>query len=186
MMNPSSPQYATLGLDSGLITNASSLGLTTPGVATGRVGLPISAHQLGFIPPGGQTFTALEAGDSLLNNPEYTFSLAISHRIQNGPLKGLSFGANGSLQLDCPLFYATQLNGSRILYKRSDIFNHGAYIGYEFKLGRNLRLRSQLHCSNLFDTQKVDIRPAAAGGAPRLAAPLYTPRLITWSNTLSF
>lgn len=131
-------------------------------------------------------FTALAAGDSLLSNPENVFSLAISHRIQSGPLRGVSFGANGSLQLDCPLFYATLASGGRILYKRSDIFNHGAFIGYEFKLGNKFRLKSQLNCMNVLDTQKVDIRPAAAGGAPRLAAVLYTPRLFTWSNTLSF
>lgn len=40
MRDPSSPQYATLSLDAGSITNASSLGLTTPGVAPGASACP--------------------------------------------------------------------------------------------------------------------------------------------------
>jgi len=187
LTNPSSPQFAILQNNgSGLISNASALGLTTPGVGTGRVGLPISAHQLGFVPPGGSTFTALQAGDRTVGYPEQTFALALSYRVQSGRLKNLGFGVNGSYQPNFAQFYVSDAARGRYIYYRSDLVNTGGFVNYDFKLGRKFRLKSQLNVANLFDQQKVDIRPNTNNGRISLAAVLFTPRLFTWSNTVSF
>ena len=51
MKDARGPYAAQLDPDSGQILNAESLRLRTAGVGTLRTGLPISNHQLGFVPP---------------------------------------------------------------------------------------------------------------------------------------
>ncbi len=186
LTNPASGQFAVLNPDSGVITNAAALGLTTPGVGTGRVGLPITEHQLGWTPPGGNTITVLRGGEKTVGYPEQSFSLAASYRVSRGLLRGMTVGINGSYQPNFRQYWVSDQQVGRYIFYRSDLFNTGAFASYEFRVGSKLRLKSQLNISNMFDTQSVDIRPNPQTGALNVAGVMYTPRLFTWSNTVAF
>lgn len=151
--DPASGYRATLNATSGAITNAAALFLTTPGVGTGRTGLPVTAHQLGFVPPNNGDYTVFIPGDKTSPNAGVTAVGSMNYEFERGPLQDFSLG--GTLQWKALVRqgYAV-LGGARQLYYLPDHVSADFRAGYRFKVGRT-RWNLQFTVQNLFDSQPI-------------------------------
>lgn len=185
--DPAGNYRATLARDSGGILNAAALGLTIPGVGTGRLGLPITQHQLGFVPPT-QEFLARRGGERTTGFPRHSFSLTSMYDFKEGWLKGVSAGVNGRADFDNIRYYyndAAAGNVRRAL-KAADAASLNLIVRYQFKFGRRLAFSTQINLNNIFDTQKLEIYPNAATGLADNAGFRNDPRGWVWTNTVRF
>ena len=178
---------AQLGRDNGGILNAAALGLTIPGVGTGRLGLPISAHQLGFTPPT-PTFLARRGGERTIGFPRHSFSLTTMHDLRTGPLRGLSLGLNGRADFEAIRYYYNDLAAGNVrralMGKDTAIAN--LIVRYQTRLTRRVQWTVQLNLNNLLGTQPLEIYPNAATGLPDNAGFRNDPRTWVLTNTLRF
>ncbi len=188
MRDPASPYFATTDPATGRITNSGALGLTTPGVGTGRVGLPISDHQLGYQAPGGNSIRVLQGGERTTGYAVEVFNLTTSYRWEKGVVRG--FGAGGSLsyQRNFRSYYVTDVadGNRRKLFSAPDVVNENVWLSYERRLPRRVLWRTQLNVANVLDREKIVVQLSAGNGAPQTARYAYAPRLWTWTNTFSF
>jgi outer membrane receptor protein involved in Fe transport len=176
---------AAIDPNSGKITNAAAVGLSIPGVGTGKVGLPIAQHQLGFVPPR-PSFLAQYGGDHTLGNPRQTFSLTTVYRLSDGPLRGLSVGFNSRLRLDTVLYYYFDAAGVRRQFLAPDTISFNALAAYQHPLTKHIGFKTQLNVNNVFNSRYLTIYPNATTGAPVDATLRMDPRLWVWTNTLTF
>ena len=178
---------AQIAADSGLIQNATALGLTIPGVGTGRVGLPISQHQLGFVPvvPGIQV---RNGGESTAGFPRFSYTATSMYTFSQSKLKGLSLGLNGRADLKLLRYYYndTAKGNVRMPYYWKDQVVLNAIIGYDVPLLRRWKWRTQLNLNNVFDQRSVELAPNVATGVIDNALLRNDPRTWVWTNTLSF
>jgi len=178
---------AQLGRDNGGILNAAALGLTIPGVGTGRLGLPISTHQLGFTPPT-PTFLARRGGERTIGFPRHSFSLTTMHDLRTGPLRGLSLGLNGRADFDAIRYYYNDVAAGNIrralMGKDTAIAN--LIVRYQTRLTRRVQWTVQLNLNNLLGTQPLEIYPNAATGLPDNAGFRNDPRTWVLTNTFKF
>lgn len=188
MRDPVGQYFATLDPATGRITNSGALGLTTPGVGTGRAGLPISAHQLGYQPPGGEVIRVLQGGERTQGYAEEVFNLTASYRWDKGRVSGLGAGANVNFQRNFRSYYVTDVadRNRRKLYSAPDVVNENVWLSYERRMGRKLLWRTQVNVTNVLDREKIVIQLSAGNGAPQTARYAFAPRLWTWTNTFSF
>ena len=182
-----SPYYATLDPDSGRITNAQSLGLLTPGVGTARTGLPISQHQLGFVPPS-EVIVVREAGESTTGYAENAFSLINRFQVREGRLRGAVFGVSTVYRTGVRGYNYTDAaagNRRKIFYYPAELTNN-VFALYGFKLSRRIHATVQVNVSNVLDEQKVVALPRSTNGTIRYFAYQYSPRKFSLTTSLSY
>ena len=178
---------AQIAADSGLIQNAGTLGLAVSGVGTGRSGLPISQHQLGFVPvvPGIQV---RNGGEATSGFPRHSFTATSMYTFSQPRLKGLSLGLNGRADLKLLRYYYNNAakGNTRTAYYWQDQIALNAIAGYELPIGRRLKWRMQINVNNVFDRRSVELAPNVATGVIDNAILRNDPRTWVWTNTLSF
>ena len=178
---------AQLGRDNGGILNAAALGLTIPGVGTGRLGLPISAHQLGFVPPT-PTFLARRGGERTIGFPRHSLSATSLYDFREGKLRGFSVGFNGRADFDTIRYYYNDVAAGNIRRRLqgTDVAILNLIFRYQVRLTRRLQWTTQVNLNNAFDRQPLEIYPNAATGLPDNAGFRNDPRGWVLTNTLRF
>jgi outer membrane receptor for ferric coprogen and ferric-rhodotorulic acid len=178
---------AEIASDSGKILNATSLGLTIPGVGTGRVGLPISQHQLGFVPavPGIQV---RNGGEKTSGFPRRSFTMTNMYSFSQKRLKGLSIGFSGRADFDLLRYYYNDAakGNLRTPYYWRDGYLLSAIIGYERPITRKIKWRTQINVNNALDWREVERAPNVATGIVDNALLRNDPMTWVWTNTLRF
>jgi outer membrane receptor protein involved in Fe transport len=187
MKDSSSPYFATLDPDSGHILNMETLGLLTAGVGTGRHGLPISSHQLGFVPPASSIIVR-RSGENTTGYAENAFSVINRFQVREGRLAGLVFGLSTIYQQGIRGYMYTDAADAsrRKTFYYPDRFQNNLFAVYHFKLRRQLRSSVQVNITNLFDRQEVVALPNSSTGKIRYFAYQYSPRKIGVTTSLSF
>jgi hypothetical protein len=179
---------ASLDAGNGRITNADSIGLRVPGVGTGRTGLPISGHQLGFTPPGSDQVLVAQGGERAIGHPYHALTLTATYKVSGGFFKGLFYGANAVKNWDTVYYYYTDAADNNALkqYKIKNQLMVNAWGGYEFKFSKKVSWRIQLNIGNVFDERYMEIFPNASTGDPDNARLMRGPRVWILTNTLNF
>jgi hypothetical protein len=182
-----SPYYAVLDPDSGRITNAQQLGMLTTGVGTARTGLPISNHQLGFVPPA-DTIIVRQSGENTTGYAEDAFSLINRFQIREGRFKGLVFGLATVYQLGIRGYNYTDAadGGKRKLFYYPDQLLNNVFAVYSFKIAQRNRLSLQVNVANVLDEQEIVTLPRSTNGTTRYFAYQYAPRKTSFTATFSF
>ena len=178
---------AQLDPTNGKILNAAQLGLNISGVGTGRLGLPISQHQLGFV-PASPTLLVRRGGDRTIGYPRHSFTLTSMYDFQEGWLKGAGIGLNGRADFDSVRYYYTDRaagNIRRPLFGKDTVMTN-LIVRYRLKLGKKVNLISQVNINNLFNQQELEVYPNLTTGLPDNATLRNDPRTVVWTNTFSF
>lgn len=181
---------ASLDPTNGLITNRSALYLNTPTVGTGVTGLPVSQHQLGFMPAGGPTVLVRKGGDRSVGFPDNSFSLTANYTIQEGRLRRLAFGGNYRFELGKYVYYYTDLStpgtSVRRPFKVPDQQYVTLFAKYDWRFKRGMTLSTQVNIANALNDVPLVTYPNVANGTLDNARLTNTPRVWTWTNTLRF
>ena len=182
-----SPYYALLDPDSGRLINAQPLGLLTTGVGTARTGLPITQHQLGFVPPTGEIIVR-QAGESTTGYAESACSLINRFQVREGRLRGTVFGVATVVQEGIRGYnYNAAADGNkRKIFHYPDQLTNNVFALYGFRLGKRVRATVQVNVTNVFDQQKVVALPRSTNGTIRYFAYQYSPRKASFTTSLSF
>lgn len=202
MNNRSSPYFAVLDPDSGQITNATALRLTTTSptgapVGTGRRGLPITSHQLNFTDPNGNGgfIVVSQAGEPTSGYARYSANLTNSYSFTEGRLKGLTLGGTVFVRLDDRTYPYTQVfrdaagvvtRTERRMYAAPDFVRADAMIAYRMKFSKRFEWSTQVNIGNVFNDYRVQILPNGSTGDPRTARFTAEPRSYVWTNSLTF
>ncbi len=186
--DPNGNYRAQLANDNGRILNSGVLGLHVPGVASGRVGLPISEHQIGFVPVTGETVEARRGGDRTTGFPRHALTLTSMYRFGEGRLKGLGFGVNASLNWDTILYYYNDAAGGNLRrpFKLPDRQLFNLILNYQRKITKNVVWKTQINLNNVQDRRYITIMPNLATGLPDNARLLASPKSWVWTNTFTF
>lgn len=188
LKNPASPNAAILDPETGYITNVSALRLNTPGVGTGRVGLPISANQLGFVSPSGDTITVRKAGAVTVGYPEQNFNIINRYEFRGGRLKGLTLGVSATWQRKYRwLSYTDVFDGGAVkVFYVPDRYTLDPYAIYRFKFAKKYPVAVQVNVTNLFSRQDLYLQPTKADGSVGRLNYNQSPRQISMTTTVSF
>ena len=181
--DPTTGYRATLDPASGRITNAAALLLNTPGVGTGALGLPITAHQLGFVAPNGGIIDIFSPGDKTTPNAGFTTSANTNYEFSRGTLKNLSVGGTVQWQREIRQGYAT-IGSARRLYLQPEVVRFDFRAGYRLKLGRTT-MNLQFTVQNVLDDQPVEKTLTTAGDLS-LVNVSQIPRTYVLSTSLRF
>jgi outer membrane receptor protein involved in Fe transport len=187
LRDPGSPYFAQLDPDSGQILNATAIGLATAGVGTGRIGLPISFHQLGFTPVAPEIIVR-RAGERTTGYPEHSFSIINRYQFGSGPLRGLVAGLTSVYQTGIRGYRYTDAadGGLRKTFYHPDWVEHRFFGRYAFKLPRSLRASVQLNISNLLDKQELVALRRSTDGTIRYFAQRYSPRKFVLTTSVAY
>ncbi len=187
MRDRNNPYYAVLDPDSGRITNPQQLSLLTTGVGTARTGLPVSNHQLGFVPPT-DSIIVRKAGETTTGYAEDAFSLINRFQIRDGKLRGTVFGISTIYKVGIRGYNYTDAaaGGKRKIFYYPDQLLNNVFAQYSFKLGRHLRTTLQANVSNVFDDQTIVALPRNTNGTIRYFAYQYSPRKISFTASVAF
>jgi outer membrane receptor protein involved in Fe transport len=179
---------ALVAPDNGRIQNAVDLGLRVPGVGTGRTGLPISQHQLGFRPSVGDSILARGGGERTTGYPLHAFTLTSMYGFSRGKLQGLALGVNASLSYDTILYYYNDstAGNERRKFFAPDQARFNLIASYTRKITKKISWKTQINLNNLTDERYMTILPNVATGANDNAALMASPRTWVWTNTVSF
>lgn len=190
-----SPYFAELDPVSGRIINAAALGFTTADpvtgatIGTGRDGLPISSHQLGFVAPNGGRVTVVAAGEKTENVAENSFTFLNNYRFSEGRLRGFSVGGSIAVRMDQRGYYV-QRGAVRELVYWPDRTLVGLSVSYDRDVarfrGKTIRWKTQLNVSNVFNKQGVRALPNVSTGVIENYTIDADPRLLVWTNTFAF
>ncbi len=182
-----SPYFASLDAVSGQILNADTLFLRTPGVGTGRTGLGIGSHQLGFTPPA-DSLVVRRAGEPTVGYAEHNISVINRYRFTEGRLRGLVVGLSSSLRLDFRTYAYTDASdgGKRKIFFYPDRLNNDLFALHSVKLWGRTRATLQLNVANLFDVNKVVFRPRSTDGVIRVATYMNAPRKVTLTASVAY
>jgi len=201
--NPASAFYANPDPNSGsirttaLITALTAVDPVHGSANTGVTGLPLSAIQYNYTSPSGGVITVVKSGDKNTGINEYSFNFQNKYVFDNDALKGLSvfFDVNAKLNdrsyytITFPTGSTNTLQGVRSLYSKPNLVTYGLGIAYKLKLpGRLSKLTwsTQLNIKNLFDKSDVLVMPLNTNSSQLRATLSAQPRLIVWSNSISF
>ncbi len=187
MKDRTSPYFAVLDPDSGQITNAQQLGLLTTGVGTGRNGLPVSQHQLGFVPPVKE-IVVRQAGENTTGYAENAFSLINRFQVREGWLRGTIYGVSSVYQVGMRGYNYTDAadgNKRKIFYYPDQVL-HNVFAQYGFKLGAKARMTLQANVSNVMDTQHVVALVRNTNGTIRYFAYQNSPRKLAVTASVGF
>lgn len=182
-----SPYFANLDPDSGAILNSQALGLRTTGVGTTKTALPITAHQLGFVPPVPQLIVR-KAGEVTTGYAENSFSNINRFQVSEGRFKGLVLGLSttyarkfrGYMYTD-----AADANKRKIFYYPDKLQNNG-FIVYRFRGFAKTQMSIQLNVDNLLDRQKILALPRSTNGTIRYFQYQYSPRKFALTTNVTF
>lgn len=179
---------AQLNPDHGGITNRNQLGLTVQNVGTGRVGLPISEHQLGFVPSGGETIEARRGGERTTRFPRHALTMASMYRFSDGPMRGFGVGFSASMNWDTTAYYYNDVasGGERRAFKLPNRHTLNLIFNYRRNLNNRFVWESQININNVQDKMYITVMPSVATGVPDNAIPFGNPRTIVWTNTIRF
>jgi hypothetical protein len=202
MMNDrTSPNFANLDPDSGRILNAAALGLTSSNsagttVGTGKVGLPISQHQLSFADPNGHrgSIPAVQQGLPTTSYAKYSLSWTNNYTFDSTFLKGLMLGGTARYKGKDRSYYFNQTildaagkpQSQLTLFGLPDATYVDFMASYGFRLPGKIRCTLQLNVHNALDRYKVIILPNIASGAPQLARYTNDPRLTVLTARFNF
>ncbi len=181
--DPTTGYRANLNPTSGTITNAAALLLNTPGVGTGAIGLPITQHQLGFVPPNEGVFTIFTPGDKTTPNAGFTMATNTNYEFQEGALKNFSVGGNLQWQREVRQGYAT-IGGSRQLYFQPDQVRIDVRAGYRLRI-RKTTWSLQATVQNILDEQPIE-RTLNESGGLTIVNISQAPRTFLMSASLRF
>jgi outer membrane receptor protein involved in Fe transport len=187
LKDPRSPYFANLDPDSGTILNAQALGLRTTGVGTGRTGLPVSQHQLGFIPPVPELIVR-KSGEATSGYAENAFSMINRLQAGEGRLRGLVAGLattyarrfRGYMYTD-----AADANRRKLFYY-PDKVQHNLFVVYRFRGFAKSQMTVQLNVDNVLDRQRVLALPRSTTGAIRYFQYQYSPRKAALTTSVTF
>lgn len=177
MKDPNSPYFANLDPDSGQILNAQFLGLRTAGVGTGAHGLPVSQHQLGFVPPAPEIIVR-KSGEPTTGYAENAYSMINRYQWDEGRLRGLVLGLSSVYQQKFRAYRYTDAADAnqRKTFYYPDRVQHNLFAVYSFKGFAKTRMSVQLNVDNLFDRQVLIALPRGTNGVIRYFREQYTPR----------
>lgn len=187
MRDPLSPYFANLDPDSGQILNADFLGLRTAGVGTGETALPISSHQLGFVPPSPEIIVR-RAGEVTTGYAENAYSFINRYQFSEGRFKGLVVGISTIYQQKFRAYRYTDAaaGNARKTFYYPDRFQNNLFAVYGFKGFGKTRMSVQLNIDNLADKQRVIALPRGTNGVIRYFREQYSPRKSTITLNVMF
>jgi outer membrane receptor protein involved in Fe transport len=195
MKDRTSPYFANLDPTSGRILNLSggtldSLGLTNRAdgrtIGTGKIGLPISQHQLGFVSPLPNGVVVQQPGETATGFPRNSISTsAIYSFSREGVLKGFSLGPTFVAKTQVQGYFYTNSSGQRVLKTFPNQLITSLMVSYTRKFGR-YAWSTQVNVSNAFDTISVIRLPDLGTGRILDARRDASPRAFAWTNTVNF
>jgi len=171
---------------------------TTSGavLATGTLGLPIAAHQLGFVPnptgddprfvSGTGDYRIFQSGDNTGGYAEQTLTFNSNYSFGEGRLRGFSLGASAQYRRNIRRPGYTQYpDGSRLMLFAPDYYSIGLRAAYARKF-RHLHWLSQLNVANALASGGIIYRIDDATGAIVGFNRSSLPAVFTWTNTFNF
>lgn len=187
LKDPASPYFANLDPDSGAILNSQALGLRTTGVGTNKTGLPITQHQLGFVPPVPELIVR-RSGEVTTGYAENSFSAINRFQVSEGRLRGLVLGLattyarnfRGYMYTD-----AADANKRKIFYYPDKVQNN-VFIVYRFRGFAKSQMTVQLNIDNALDRQRVLALPRSTNGTIRYFQYQYSPRKTALTTSVTF
>jgi hypothetical protein len=187
MKDTLNPYYANLDPEGGQILNAQFLGLRTSGVGTGQNGLPISEHQLGFVPPSPEIIVR-KAGEPTTGYAENSWSMINRYQFSTGRLRGLVVGLGTIYKRSFRAYrYTDAADGNkRKTFYYPDKFENNFFALYSFKAFAKTRMALQLNVDNAFDRQRVIALPRSTNGVVRYFRQQYAPRKSSLMASLMF
>jgi len=185
--DPNNPYFANLDPDSGAILNSQALGLRTTGVGTNKTALPISQHQLGFVPPVPEIIVR-RAGEVTTGYAENSFSMINRFQVSEGRFRGLVTGLattyarsfRGYMYTD-----AADANKRKIFYYPDKVQNN-VFIVYRFRGFAKSQMTVQLNIDNVLDRQRVLALPRGTNGTIRYFQYQYSPRKTALTTSVTF
>lgn len=177
IMNLGGRTFTQLGLVGG------ANGLT---IGTGRTGQPITAHQLGWVPPASE-FVVTDGAEHLAI-PRSTESVTLTRSFAEGRLSGFTTGITAvARQHQLAYYYNDQADGNRRKAKvLPDQFNTNFFFSYQFKLRTKYRWTTQFNITNLANHRDVIYILNASSGVATNAKMNNVPRAYAWTNTVDF
>jgi outer membrane receptor for ferric coprogen and ferric-rhodotorulic acid len=187
MKDPTSPYYANLDPDSGQILNSQFLGMRTSGVGTGQTGLPVTQHQLGFVPPAPEIIVR-KSGEPTTGYAENAWSMINRYQFNEGRLRGAVLGLSSIYQQKFRAYRYTDAAAAnaRKTFYYPDRLQHNLFAVYSFKGLFKTRMSVQLNIDNLFDKQVLIALPRGSNGIVRYFREQYTPRKTALSLNAMF
>lgn len=187
LKDPNSPYFANLDPDSGQILNSQFLGLRNTGIGTGATGLPISQHQLGFVPPVADIIVR-KAGEPTTGYAENAWSMINRYQVGSGRLRGLVLGVSSVYQQKFRAYRYTDAAAAnaRKTFYYPDRVQHNFFGVYSFKGFAKSRMSVQVNIDNLLDKQALIALPRGTNGVVRYFREQYTPRKTSLSLNLMF
>jgi outer membrane receptor protein involved in Fe transport len=195
MKNSSSPYFANLDPSSGRILNLragtlNSLGLVGRSdgrtIGTGRAGMPISQHQLGFVSPFPDAVVIQKPGETATGFADYSVSTSAIYTFSSDRfLKGLSLGPTVTAKNMMRAYYYNDAAGNRVLKRYPDQVQVSMMVGYSRKFGR-YTWNTQFNVNNAFNTISVSHLPDLGTGRNIDARRDAMPRSYIWTNTVTF
>jgi outer membrane receptor protein involved in Fe transport len=187
MKDRASPYFANLDPDSGAILNSQALGLRTTGVGTTKTGLPISAHQLGFVPPLPELIVR-KSGEATSGYSENSFSMINRLQVSEGRFRGLVGGLATTYARNFRGYmYTDAADGNkRKLFYYPDKVQNNVFLVYRFKGFAKSQMTVQLNIDNVFDRQRVLALPRSTNGTIRYFQYQYSPRKTALTTSVTF
>ena len=158
---------STLDPDSGQILNSDLLGLRRTGVATGTNGLPITDHQLGFVPPAPEIIVR-KAGEPTTGYAEHAWSMINRYQFDEGTLRGFVVGVATVYQQKFRAYRFTDAADAnkRKTFYYPDRCENNLFMVYSFKAFSRTRMSLQLNVDNVLDVQRVIALPRSTTAVP--------------------
>ena len=195
MRDRSSPYFANLDPTSGRILNLAagtlqSLGLTDRSdgrtIGTGRVGLPIAQHQLGFVSPLTDGVVIQQPGETATGFPKHSFSTTVVYTFpRESFLRGVSIGPTLVGKTQVQGYFHTNAAGQRVLKRFPDQLQASLMLAYSRRFGR-YTWSTQVNVNNVLDEISVIRLPDLGTGRILDARRDALPRSYSWTNTVSF
>ncbi len=187
MKDRASPYFADLDPDSGAILNSQALGLRTTGVGTTKTALPISAHQLGFVPPVPELIVR-KSGEATSGYSENSFSMINRFQVSEGRFRGLVGGLATTYARSFRGYMYTDAAAAnkRKLFYYPDKVQNNVFLVYRFKGFAKSQMSIQLNIENVFDRQRVLALPRSTTGVIRYFQYQYSPRKVAITTNVTF
>ena len=187
---------ATLDTGNGQILNLGGRSLTALGltnradgrtIGTGRPGLPLSRHQLGFVSPYPGGYIIQLPGEKITGYPENSMSTSGAYTFSEGALKRVRIGATAVVRMrQLGYYYIDPISGQRTLKRYPDQATVNPFIGYDWRLRNRITISTQLNAQNVFSQKSVISLPDQAGGGIIDARLDNNPRTLVWTTTVRF
>ena len=187
LKDPKSPYFANLDPDSGTILNSQALGLRTTGVGTNRTALPVSQHQLGFVPPIPELIVR-KAGEATSGYAENSFSMINRFQVSAGRFRGLVLGLASTYARGFRGYMYTDAvdANKRKLFYYPDKLQNNVFLVYRFRGFAKSQMTVQLNVDNVLDRQRILALPRSTTGAIRYFQYQYSPRKTALTTSVMF